>query len=128
VASKYDRRHQQLRARLLRQVSAATRCPRCGGLLLTPGPMAKGDHDPPELDHDDWDAGYMGLSHRSCNRQAGNAKRRAMYGEQSRAVICFVCYAVLTPTHHAETQTCGKRECVTEYRRWRREQSRDVGI
>ena len=63
-SQKYGASHRALRARLAPVVAAGTvRCARCDE-LITP-------QDKWELDHRDDGKGWLGPSHRSCNRSAG---------------------------------------------------------
>jgi hypothetical protein len=73
----YGSRHITLRKQAVRLVeSGQAVCVRCG-LPIAPG-------TPFDLDHDETRTGYLGVSHRTCNRRAGgrkaavtNARRRA---------------------------------------------------
>ena len=66
----YGYRHKQLRRAWKREVDAGTgTCARCGH------PVERGE--PWDLDHEDDRSGYLGPSHRACNRAtAGQIVRR----------------------------------------------------
>jgi hypothetical protein len=67
VAHGYGSAHKRLRAQWAPLVAAGrVRCARCGGWIRPDAVW--------ELDHDDQRAGYLGPSHRSCNRAAGLQK------------------------------------------------------
>ena len=60
----YGSTHQQLRRAWARIVAAGqATCPRCGRRILPTEPC--------DLDHRDDRRGYLGASHRACNRRAG---------------------------------------------------------
>jgi hypothetical protein len=66
----YGWKHQQERARVKRLVDAGRAfCARCGGYIV-PG-------EPFDLDHTLDRTGYLGPSHRRCNRGEPNKRRRA---------------------------------------------------
>jgi hypothetical protein len=68
----YGWRHQQERARAKRVVDAGkAHCARCGGYIL-PG-------EPFDLDHTLDRTGYLGPSHRRCNRGEPNKRRRGKH-------------------------------------------------
>jgi len=67
----YGRPHRRLRAALL-PTAYGRACPRCGA------PMTVGQAL--DLDHTDDRTGYLGFSHRACNRAAG-----AALGNRARA-------------------------------------------
>lgn len=59
--ARYGHSHQEIRRQLERQVaSGIVTCARCGDPII-PG-------EPWDLDHDDNGGGYLGPSHRACNR------------------------------------------------------------
>jgi hypothetical protein len=67
-ARDYGWRHQQLREAWKRKVAAGGEtCARCGQEIL-PG-------EPVDLDHRDDRQGYLGPSHRACNRSHGAGLR-----------------------------------------------------
>jgi hypothetical protein len=74
----YGGPHQAIRRALL-PYAYGQPCPRCGRPMLPSQPL--------DLDHRDDRAGYLGMSHSRCNRQAGarlgNARRRA---ERDRSI------------------------------------------
>jgi hypothetical protein len=57
--------HQQLRAKLL-PYAYGRPCPRCGAVMLEGQAL--------ELDHTNDRTGYLGMSHRWCNRSHGGRK------------------------------------------------------
>ena len=65
TARGYGRAHQKLRAKLL-PTAYGKPCPRYGRLML-PGQAL-------DLDHNDSRTGYLGFSHATCNRRAGQRK------------------------------------------------------
>lgn len=74
AAPQYDYRHQQIRKALIASgYWLMAPCPRCAE------PMKPGQRL--DLDHTDDRAGYLGLSHSSCNQAAGSrvgsARRKA---------------------------------------------------
>lgn len=68
----YGAPHQRARAALLPQAYGKT-CARCGE------PMLRGQLL--DLDHTDDRTGYLGFSHRRCNRRAGRLKAAAQARE-----------------------------------------------
>ena len=67
--ARYGFTHQRTRKLVALEVAAGqARCPRCGEMIL-PG-------EPFDLDHADGagNGSYLGASHRSCNRAAGNKR------------------------------------------------------
>ncbi|MGH8835719.1 MAG: hypothetical protein ACRDWG_12120 [Actinomycetes bacterium] len=78
---RYGGEHQALRRAAL-PYAAGSACARCGRPIL-PG-------QPVDLDHTDDRAGYLGWSHRRCNRSAGarkgNAARRAQLSQRRERV------------------------------------------
>jgi hypothetical protein len=67
----YGKPHQRLRALVARQVAAGVAyCSRCGG-WIPPG-------TPFDLDHSDDRNGYLGASHRYCNRSSGARRANAL--------------------------------------------------
>jgi hypothetical protein len=64
--------HKTLRKRLLADLARrpGQPCPRCGLPMYVTQLL--------DLDHTDDRAGYLGLSHRSCNRRAGQRKTTAI--------------------------------------------------
>ena len=67
-SAKDRRRHDHLRKRWARQVAAGgVCCARCG--------LPIGPEDAFDLDHTQDRSGYLGVSHRYCNRSAGGRRR-----------------------------------------------------
>jgi len=77
TARGYGSKHQQLRVKLL-PTAYGKPCPRCGRLML-PGQAL-------DLDHTDSRSGYLGFSHSSCNRRAGQRKG-ARLRRKTRTVV-----------------------------------------
>jgi hypothetical protein len=76
AARGYGNHHQQHRAQWRPYVDALqVNCARCGKLIV-PDPMQAGDGW--DLDHDDERRTYLGPSHASCNRSAGQAKAQQL--------------------------------------------------
>lgn len=68
--AKYGSQHQKLRRLLAREVeTGSVACTRCGRVIL-PG-------QPWDLDHSDDGNGYLGPSHRACNRNTSRSRPRA---------------------------------------------------
>jgi hypothetical protein len=84
----YSGPHQAIRRALLPDAYGRP-CPRCGRPMLPGQPL--------DLDHTDDRAGYLGMSHSTCNRQAGarkgNARRRART-ERTLAMVTEVTLAL----------------------------------
>lgn len=79
----YDRSHRAIRAAGLPH-AYGTPCARCGDTMLEGQDL--------DLDHNDDRTGYLGFSHRACNRAAGAVKLNAQLaarpdplGQRSRA-------------------------------------------
>lgn len=68
TARGYGWPHQQARADAIKRMRDGTPCTRCGQ------PMHRAESKLIDLDHTDDRAGYRGLAHARCNRQAGQAK------------------------------------------------------
>jgi hypothetical protein len=78
--AKYGSQHQRVRRAMMRNMTAESRCWRCGHLLSE---SQSGKYDPIELDHAP--AGYA-LVHRSCNRAAGAAVTNGKHAQQRAAL------------------------------------------
>jgi hypothetical protein len=111
---RYGGRHQADRARALARLHDGDPCARCGG------GMFRAEARFLDLDHDE-SGGYLGLSHRSCNRRAGRLKAAANSAARKprKAPQCAVCGIGISPSS-AEVATCGRSPCVAELRRLRR--------
>lgn len=71
TARGYGHRHQEERKRWLTIVKRGDAiCARCGWTIAPDAPF--------DLDHTDDRLGYLGVSHRRCNRRAGGKKRQAL--------------------------------------------------
>jgi hypothetical protein len=77
----YGGPHQAIRRALL-PYAYGQPCPRCGWPMLIGQPL--------DLDHTDDRAGYLGLSHSSCNRRAGAAKGNARRRKRREEMIAMV--------------------------------------
>jgi hypothetical protein len=64
----YLKEHFELRAKVAKLVeSGRAQCARCGGWILSTGPW--------DLDHRDDRRGWLGPSHRACNRSSKSRRR-----------------------------------------------------
>jgi len=73
-----------------------------------------------ELDHDEF-GGYLGLSHKLCNRSAAGVKSAIVTGKTLAGrpkAACVVCGIPIRPSRPAIV-TCGRAGCVTELKRAR---------
>lgn len=91
--------HQKARQRFLAEMQEGDPCARCGDPMVTTEPL--------DLDHNDDRTGYLGLSHRSCNR---GSKRRV---EPLPPRSCPVCGGHKPSSKQV---TCS-RTCGWEWRR-----------
>src|SRR4051812_34177976 len=87
----YGTDHRRLRERLVAALDSDAPCPRCGDAL-------GGDPTVLDLDHTDDRSGYLGLTHRCCNRSYGRsrwARRRTVRADRT----CEYCCATYSPSY-----------------------------
>jgi hypothetical protein len=99
TARGYGNYHQQMRKYLISTFQPGQPCPRCQEPINT--------GDPVDLDHTDDRAGYIGLTHRWCNR--ATARQRQLPRS------CPICGQELTSSP-SQQRTCS-RACGWEWRR-----------
>lgn len=104
TARGYGVEHRQARAWYIAQHNPGDPCARCGeGMWDDPRQL--------DLDHTDDRTGYLGLSHRTCNRTHGQGQHPR--GRNQRAPrVCERCTAVYQPSHTYQ-RYCG-RACAAK--------------